>query len=176
MLEIDGGNLFALRGLERVYEVLNDWPDLVEVLERQLDVVETERERVEVLLKLAKIQEEQFLKPDVAAQRLEQVLEIVPTEERAYVALERCYRRLKQWLDLINTYERHISEARGHADQGRALRRDRPGLRRRGRRRRPAIDAYQNIVDLDDTNIAGARSAQQALREAGRRGAGDRRR
>ena len=73
--------------------------------------METQRERDEVLLKIAANQEEHFLKFDIAAQRLEQALEISPAEERAYVALERCYRRLKQWLDLINTYERHISEA-----------------------------------------------------------------
>src|SRR5690606_13828101 len=53
VLEIDSGNLPALRGLERVDEILQDWPHLVEVLQLQLDVVETERERVEVLLKLA---------------------------------------------------------------------------------------------------------------------------
>ena len=153
VLEIDGVNVFALRGLERVYEVLNDWPDLVEILERQLEVVETERERVEVLLKLAKFQEEQFLKFEVAAQRLEQALEIFPSEERAYVALERCYRRLKQWLDLVSTYERHISEA---ADAPTKVElyaliaqvySDEVGDVDK------AIEAHQNIVDLDDSNI-----------------------
>src|SRR5690606_35509819 len=93
VLEIDSGNLPALRGLERVDEILHDWPHLVEVLQLQLEVVETERERVEVLLKLAALQEEQFLKVDVAAQYLEKALDIAPAEERAYVALERCYRR-----------------------------------------------------------------------------------
>lgn len=71
VLELDGSSIFALRGLERIYQALQDWPDMVDVLERQLDVVETERERVDVLLKLAQIQEEQFLKADIAAQRLE---------------------------------------------------------------------------------------------------------
>ncbi len=153
VLDVDRTSLPALRGLERVSEVLNDWPELVGILERQLEVVETERERVEVLLKLGKIQEEHFLKFDLAAQRFEQVLEISPAEERAYVALERCYRRLKQWLDLINAYERHVSEAAGtpakveiygaiaqvFADEVGDVDR--------------AIDAYRNIVDLDDTNV-----------------------
>lgn len=153
VLDIDGGNIFALRGLERIYEMLQDWPDMVDVLERQLDVVETERERVDVLLKLARIQEEQFLKADIAAQRLEQAVEIDMTCEPAYVALERCYRRLKQWLDLINTYERHISEAADHATkielygQIAQVYADEVGDVDR------AIDAYQNIVDLDEANI-----------------------
>ena len=153
VLELDGGNLPALRGLERICEKTQDWPDLVGVLERELDVVETERERVEVLIKLALIQEEHFLKFDVAAQRLEQALEIFPAEERAHVALERCYRRLKQWLDLINTYERHISETSTNQTkielyfQIAQVYSDEVGDVDR------AIDAYRNIVDLDDTNV-----------------------
>ncbi len=122
-------------------------------MEKQLDVLETERERVDVFLKLASVQEEQFFKVDVAAQRLESALEIDPTEERAYVALERCYRRLKQWLDLVNTYERHVAEvvstqtkvelfgqiAQVFADEVGDVER--------------SIDAYRNIVDLDDSNV-----------------------
>jgi tetratricopeptide (TPR) repeat protein len=153
VLEVDGSNIVALRGLERVYQTLQAWPDLVQILERQLDVVETERERVEVLLKIAQHQEEHFLKFDLAAQRYEQALEIFPAEERAYQGLERCYRRLKQWLDLINAYERHISEAAGTATKvelygaiAQVYAEEVGDVDR-------AIDAYRNIVDLDDTNV-----------------------
>ncbi len=153
VLELEGDNLTALRGQERICERVNDWPELVHVLERELEVVETERERVEVLLKLAQIQEEHFLKFDLAAQRLEQALEIFPAEERAYVALARCYRRLKQWLDLITTYERHISEAASTATRVElyghiaAIYAEEVGDVDR------AIDAYRNIVDLEDSNV-----------------------
>lgn len=153
VLEIDGSNLVALRGLERIYQTTQQWSDLVSILERQLDVVATERERVEVLLRLAGIQEEHFLKFDIAATRLEQALEISPGEERAYIALERCYRRLKQWLDLINTYERHISEAATSSTKVElygliaAVYAEEVGDVDR------AIDAYRNIVDIDDSNV-----------------------
>jgi tetratricopeptide (TPR) repeat protein len=153
VLELEGTNLSALRGLERVSEALKDWPELVGILERQLEVVETERERVEVLLKLGQIQEEHFLKFDLAAARFEQALEISPGEERAYVALERCYRRLKQWLDLINAYERHVAETAGTPSKVEIygaiaqVFADEVGDVDR------AIDAYRNIVDLDDTNV-----------------------
>jgi tetratricopeptide (TPR) repeat protein len=153
VLDVERTNLAALRGLERVFEIVKDWPDLSEVLERQLEVVETERERVEVLLKLGQIQEEHFLKFDLAAKRFEQALEISPAEERAYVALERCYRRLKQWLDLINAYERHVAETAGTPTKVEIygaiaqVFSDEVGDVDR------AIDAYRNIVDLDDTNV-----------------------
>ncbi len=153
VLELDSGSIAALRGLEHIDDLTQNWADLVQVLEKQLDVLETERERVEVLLKLASVQEEQFLKIDVAAQRLESALEIDATEERAYVALERCYRRLKQWLDLVNTYERHVAEVVSTATKVELFSQiaqvfsDEVGDVDR------SIDAYRNIVDLDDANV-----------------------
>jgi tetratricopeptide (TPR) repeat protein len=146
-------SLPALRGLTRVYEASQNWGDLVDVLERQLDVVETERARVDVLLKLAQIQEVQFLKADIAAQKLERVLELDPSVVPAYEALERCYRRLKQWPEFIATCERHISEVADvgvkadlHEQTARVYADELGDLDR-------AIDAYQNIVDLDDTRL-----------------------
>jgi tetratricopeptide (TPR) repeat protein len=153
VLEIEPANLVAMRGLERIYSATQNWQEMVGVLEQQLDVVETERERVDVLLKLAAIQEEQFLKADLAAERLEQALEIDPTEMQAYVALERCYRRLKQWLDLINTYERHISEA-PEVDTKVELYFQIAGVYNdEVQDLQCAVDAYRNIVDLDEANI-----------------------
>src|SRR4029077_11576123 len=118
-----------------------------------LEVVSTERERIDILMQLASIHEEHFRKNDVAAQRLEQVLEIDPNHEEAYFALERAYRKLRQWPELINVYERHISAtldrktkidlygaiAQVYADEIEDTDR--------------AIDAYRNIVDLDDVNL-----------------------
>jgi tetratricopeptide (TPR) repeat protein len=153
VLEIDASNLLAMRGLERVYGHTAQWPDLVRVLEMQLDVVTTERERIDVLMKIARIQEEQFLKPDLAAVRLEQVVEIDPHQEQALEGLARCYRRLRQWHDLINTFDRHINAthdrdkkvelwgatAKVYAEEVQDLDR--------------AIDAYLNIIDLNDIHI-----------------------
>lgn len=153
VVEILPSSLQGLRGLARVYEALEQWPELVQALESQLEVVTTERDRIDILMQLAYIHEEHFRKPDVAAQRLEQALEIDPNHEDAYVALERCYRKLRQWNDLINAYERHSGAthdrkskielfgaiAQVYADEINDV--------------QQAIDAYRNIVDLDDTNL-----------------------
>jgi tetratricopeptide (TPR) repeat protein len=153
VVDLESSNLQGLRGLTRVYEVLEQWPELVGVLERQLEVVTTEREKIDALMHLATLHEEHFLKADLAAQRLEQVLEVDPNNEEAYFKLERNYRKLRQWLDLINTYDRHIAAtlerktkvelfgaiAQVYADEVEDAER--------------AIDAYKNIVDLDDQNI-----------------------
>ena len=153
VLEVEPTNLHGLRGLVRVYEALAQWPELIVVLERQLDVVTTERERIEALMHLATLHEEHFLKADAAARRLEQVLEVDANNEDAYFRLERNYRKLRQWLDLVNTYDRHIAAtldrktkidlfgaiAQVYADEVEDSER--------------AVDAYKNIVDLDDQNV-----------------------
>jgi golgin subfamily B member 1 len=153
VVEIDPANLQALRGLARIYEVLQQWAELVRVLESQLDVVATERERIELLSQLASLQEEHFLKADLAAQRLEQVLEIDPNNEQAYFALERNYRKLRQWNELVSAYERHISatlDRKTKVDLYGSLAQvfaDEVGDADK------AIDAYRNIVDLEETNV-----------------------
>jgi tetratricopeptide (TPR) repeat protein len=163
-LEVDPVNIDAMRGLERAYGVLNRWPDLAAVLESQLDVVATERDRIDVLFKLAKLQEEQFYKPDLQAARLEQILEIDPNHEPALEGLERAYRRLRQWPELINTFERHVAASMERAkkidlyDKIAVVQVDELDDVDR------AIDAYRNIIDLDDANI-GALEALAKLYE-----------
>src|SRR5690606_8583808 len=80
--------------------------------------------------------------------------EIDSAQLGAYEALARCYRRLKQFNDLINTYRRHIEES---SDRTKKLElyvaigtvyRDELGSID------DAIDAFQEVVDADDTNIA----------------------
>ena len=153
VLEIDAANLLAMRGLERVYTSTQQWPDLVGVLEMQLDVVTTERERIDVLMKTAQIQEQQFLKPDLAAVRLEQVVEIDPNHEGALESLERCYRRLRQWLDLINTYDRHINATLDRTKKVELWAHTAKVYAEEVEDLDKAIDSYLNIVDLEDTNI-----------------------
>ena len=154
VLAADAASLPALRGLERVYEKKQSFTELAAVLEQQLEVVDSERERMEVLMKLAKVQEEQFVKLEVAAERLQQVLEIDPSHEPALVALERCYRRLRRFPELVDAYERHVS-----ATLDRAQKIELYGLIARvyadeiGEVDR-AVDAYRNVIDIDDTNVA----------------------
>lgn len=153
-LQVDPEAIAALRGLERVLVQLKEWPELVQVLERQLEAVATEGERVQVLLKIAEIQEQQFLKPDLAAERLEQVVQIDPGQEPAYVALARCYRRLKRWPGLISALERHLDETTDRQTKLElylamgAVFRDELGELDR------AIDSYQSVVDAEPTHMA----------------------
>jgi tetratricopeptide (TPR) repeat protein len=167
VLDIEPQNIQAMRGLARVYEALEQWADLVKVLEAELDVVTTERERIDLLLKVARLQEDQFLKADIAAQRLEQAIEIDPNQEEAYVGLARCYRKLRQWSELITTYDRHISatiDRRTKIDLYGAIAQVYSDEIQDAER---AIDAYRNIVDLDETNVPALEALSKLYEKTG---------
>ena len=169
--EAEPAHLQALRGLTRVYETLEQWPELVTVLESQLEAVSTERERIDVLMHLATLHEEHFLKADLAAQRLEQVLEIDPNNEEAYFKLERNYRKLRQWLDLINTYDRHIAATHDRKTKVELFGAIAQVYSDEVEDAERAVDAYKNIVDLDDQNVSALEALAKLydkLGEAGR--------
>ncbi len=153
VVDADSANLAGLRGLGRVYEVLEQWAELVGVLDRQLEIVTTEREKIEVLMHLATLHEEHFLKADLAAKRLEQVLEIDPNNEAAYVKLARAYRKLRQWHDLVNAYERHISATLDRKTKAELYGSIAQVFSDEIEDSERAIDAYKNIIDIDEQNV-----------------------
>lgn len=105
----DPRSLEALKGLERVYTKQGHWAELLPALEKQLDVVETDRERITLLSQIGTIWEEQFVKHEPAATAFEKVLVLDSVDTNAMSALERLYRHMRKWPELIDTYERHVS-------------------------------------------------------------------
>lgn len=159
--------LRALKGLERLHAQRESWQDLFGVLERQYDLVATDKERVGILTRLAAMLEEEFIKPERAAERLEQVLEIDPSHEAALRGLARLYRNLQRWDELISTYERHVTATpdRAHKIEAYAAIGDVYTVELHDADR--AIDAYLNIlsIDADDVRALGALTRLYEKRE-----------
>ncbi len=154
IVDADPTEIRALKGLERLYAVRESWQPLYEVLERQYHLVSTEKEKVSILIRLAAMLEEEFLKPELAAEKLEAVLEIDPNNENALRGLERLYRNLQQWERLIGAYERHVAASpdRGvksacYAAIGEVYAGELGDVDR-------AIDSYLALLDIDEDNVA----------------------
>jgi golgin subfamily B member 1 len=123
------------------------------VLEKQLDVVTTEREKIECSCTSRRSTRSTSSRRTSRRSASSRCSRSIRTNEEAYFKLERNYRKLRQWLDLINTYDRHIAAtlerktkvelygaiAQVYADEVEDAER--------------AIDAYKNIVDLDEQNV-----------------------
>ncbi|MCG8553869.1 MAG: tetratricopeptide repeat protein [Proteobacteria bacterium] len=152
VLEADEENIAALKGLERLYGKTQRWQELLGVLERMLVVGATEKEQIGLLERMATMWADEFRKPDRAAERLEQIVDIDPMHLPTLEALSKLNRSLQRWDRLVETYERHIAATpdRGkkielYCSIGDVYSKELKDTDR-------AIDAYLNILALDDRN------------------------
>ncbi len=153
VLAADGQNLRAMKGLERLYAQKERWPDLLQVLEQQYDVVTTEKERITILLRVASMWEEEFVKPDKAAERLEKVVEIDPTNETALAGLARIYKGAQRWDQLIYSLERHVSATSDRGEKQRLLAEIGDTYHVEVKDLDKAVDAYLNITSINPDNV-----------------------
>ncbi|MCP4675420.1 MAG: tetratricopeptide repeat protein [Deltaproteobacteria bacterium] len=152
ILEVDEGHLPALKGLERLYNKLERWQDLMDILEIQLEYATSERERITLFTRIAEMLEKEFVKPDKAAERYEQVLDIDPTHIESLEALERLYRQIGQWQDLIGTLERHIDALPERSQRVEYYKQIAEVYSTEIDDPERAIDAYTEILDIEPEN------------------------
>jgi tetratricopeptide (TPR) repeat protein len=96
----------GLRGLEQIAIRENDKTAIAEVLRRQADADVDDAGRITILLWLAKIEEEDFRKPELAAKTLERVIAVAPGHSIAIEGLERTYGSARAWPELAAVLER----------------------------------------------------------------------
>ena len=112
----DPQNLQALKGLERLYAKLEKFDKLLAILETQLSLAVTPRQRIALLERIGSIHEEQFVDHEKAADAFAQIVAVEPGHDTANAALARLYRQLQRFDDLADTLDRH---AKGASDDER---------------------------------------------------------
>ena len=151
----DPSSRLAVKGLVRVYTSIGAWTELAEVLATDLEMATSPRERVDALKMLARVNEEQFLKADVAAAYLIEAIDADPNDDddEAYIALARNQRKLKRWDDLVVTLDRHIGQAHERSKKV-ALYTELAGVYgEQLNEPEQAIDALRNVTDLDPNHV-----------------------
>jgi tetratricopeptide (TPR) repeat protein len=109
ILTIEPHHLSTMKSLEALYEKTGQMEDYIDILEQQLDVVDSDEARVSIYQRMAAVNEEQFQKLDQASECLEKILEIDPSSEATYRSLERIYRQDNRFDELVDVYARHIN-------------------------------------------------------------------
>ncbi|NUP10948.1 MAG: protein kinase [Polyangiaceae bacterium] len=107
-LDLDAASLTALRGLDRILNRQGRYGELLEVLERQLKVAATPRQKINLLERMAGVYEEEFLDHVKAAETLERVLELDPSHAATLASLLRHYRALDRWEDVVTGHEKML--------------------------------------------------------------------
>ena len=100
VLEYDPGNMEALAALENLYTQEARWGEAVQVLEKKVAALEDRDAKIEVLLQIAALWEDQIGDKMQAAGAYLEILELDPTNLRASEALEAIYRETEDWASL----------------------------------------------------------------------------
>jgi tetratricopeptide (TPR) repeat protein len=144
-----------LRGLEQIAIAEGDKVALANVLRRQADADVEESERIEILLRLAKLEEDDFRRPELAARTLERIVARAPTYHAVLDDLERCYRAARMWPELLGVLERAaIQDADPERRAGR-LKRLGDVLESKLGDIRAALETYRRLAGLlpDDQTV-----------------------
>lgn len=164
-LAIDETNLGALKGLDRIYNRLGKYRELLEVLERQVAVAATPRQKINLFERTAAIYDEEFLDQVKAAEALEQVLAIDASNDAALSALPRLYRVLNRWDDAVKLYERHAELVSGDGRKIELLVAKARMLSEQVGSPERAIKTYEQVLQLEPNHPA-ALEALAALKES----------
>lgn len=161
----DPTHLDALKGLDRIYTKQGKFKELLENLERQVNLAATPKQRIGLLERIATVQEEEFLDHQAAAQALERALLADPGRRSAMASLIRQLRVLERWEEASALYERQLALVEDPAERitlalawGRLLA-EQIGSPER------ALAAYE-LVLVEDSEHPGALEALAKLREA----------
>ena len=146
----DSADMLTITSLEEVYSRLEAWPELVDLLERKSQLVETAEERKAVLFRVASIHEgEAAYQPDEAIGTYRRILLDDPRDGAATERLEALLAREGRWRDLVDQLSSRMDLAEDEAARlpimfqlGQVLERELDDLA-------GAVDTYRQILAVD---------------------------
>jgi tetratricopeptide (TPR) repeat protein len=150
-MEVDPGNMSAIRGLDRVFNRTGRYKELLENLERQVNLAATPRQKINLFNRIAGIYDEEFLDHEKSAEFLEKILELDPGHEGAMTELMRHYRALDRWDDVIELYDRSLRVCAEDARRVQLLLAQGRVLLDFGSPERARL-AYENILQIEPSN------------------------
>jgi tetratricopeptide (TPR) repeat protein len=106
---IDPSNLNALKGLDRIFNRTGKYRELLDVLNRQIQVAATPRQKINLYERIATLHGEEFLDHQAAIEALEKILDIDASHDGALGALARHYRAQERWEAAAEVYDRHAA-------------------------------------------------------------------
>ncbi len=146
-----------LLGLERLAVQEGDQLALADVLAKQSECDIDSDERISILLRLGKLEEEEFKRPELAAKTYERVFHASAEHSGALDGLERCYRAARAWEELAGVLERGAASTDDASVRTERLKRLGDVLESKLGDVRAALATYQRLSGLipDDATVLG---------------------
>lgn len=153
-LREDNGNEDTLRDLERLAELTGAWEQLAQLYASEADKTLDVPRQVDLLLRLARIQEVAIDQSSAAIRTYKRILEVDFDNREAVLALDRLYSYSEQWKELSEILRKEIQLAESDAEivglqfrLGQVLEQSLGDLS-------GAIEVYRDILGADPTHVA----------------------
>jgi tetratricopeptide (TPR) repeat protein len=172
VLEADAADATALDALERLHTAQREWPELVEILRRKLELERSPNARRDLLWRIAQLTERELKDTSDAIAGYHALLDERADDVPAIEALARLYEQGDRNADLLEMLERQLAlvdakeQARGantafHAQRV-ALRMKIAGILEGFRRYDQALERFREVLD-EDPRHEGARQGLERL-------------
>lgn len=109
VLELAPDDPRAMQALEEIATQLSEWPDLLRVYRRKAEIETEPKQRLDLLFKIAFIEEERVADLDAAAKTYQRILEHQPGSQRALRALAKLQGARGDWKGLAEVLERELA-------------------------------------------------------------------
>lgn len=115
IVQIDEGDVDAVRELTRLYEALSRWRDLLAYQQKLAELTTDKNEKVELYRQVARRWVDQFSNVQNAVVAYEALLEADETDAEAQAKLKELYLKRRSWAQLYALFERQLHSADGPA-------------------------------------------------------------
>jgi len=164
VLAVDSHNVGALKALERLYEKTGRTEGYLSVLEQQLDISNSDAQRVALHQRMAATWEERLGRLDRAEASYQEILRLDERNGEAFKALERIERQEKRWESLVETLRRHAPIVFDPAERVALYQERAEILEEHLRDLNGSVDAYNELLAFDAQHL-GALGALSRLYE-----------
>ncbi len=120
-LDEDATDIESIAALEVLYEKTDRWGELEELIQRRLDIAETQADRIAARVRLARLADQRLGRREEAIEQLREILEEDPKNDEALDELERLYGADERWQDLVALLETRAADAQSNGDVQREL-------------------------------------------------------
>jgi tetratricopeptide (TPR) repeat protein len=151
---IDPADVAALKGLDALYELQDRWPELVEILKREINATFEDAPRIDFMFRLGRVYEARLGEVDPAVAQYVAILDMEPHHAGALGRLNQIYQAQGQWERLFDVYARQAENAEEPAEKARLFA-SQAGLAADFLARpEDAIDLWNQVLEIQDEDAA----------------------
>lgn len=158
----------AQKKLEALLQKREAWGDLIELYERELELVEDADQRLFLLGRIGMYAEDKLNQPDVAQRAFERMLEVNGAHLHAIRALARIATKREAWPDVLRAYELEVEATEDQKEVVAILHRAGAVTEEKLGDVDGAIAQYEKVLTLNPTYLPALRSVGRLYASKGR--------